>query len=193
MKISRRKSRAAFLDRDGVIVGDVHYLCRPDQLRLLPGAARAIRRLRRAGFKAVVVSNQSGVARGYLTLKDLQGIHRRLDLLLRSRGARLDGVYYCPHHPRIGRKGRCLCRKPKIGMLKAAARKLDLDLESCYVIGDTTTDIRTARNAGCRALLVRTGQAGKDGRYKAKPDRVFRDLAEAADWIVKAEGRVGAS
>ena len=180
----RARGRAVFLDRDGVIVEEVNYLSSPGQLRLIPGSAGAIARLRKAGFRAVVVSNQSAVARGLLSLKGLGEIHRALVRLLRRRGARLDAIYFCPHHPRAGGRKGCGCRKPKTGMIEAAARRFRLDLSRCYLVGDSTTDIRTALNAGCRPVLVRTGKAGKDGLYRAKPEKVCRDLSRAADWIL---------
>lgn len=183
----RRKNRAVFLDRDGVVIEEVDYLRRPEQLKLIAGAAAAISRLRRAGFKVVVATNQSGVARGYLTLSALRGIHRLLKRRLAARGAGLDGLYFCPHMPaRAGGKG-CSCRKPALGMLRAAARRFSLDLERSYFVGDSTTDVRTSLDAGCRAVLVRTGKAGKDGRYRVKPHKVCRDLARAADWILLME------
>lgn len=181
----RRKNRAVFLDRDGVIIEDVHYLRHPDQLRLIAGAAFAIKKLHKAGFKVVVVSNQSAIARGYVTPRILETIHRRLKILLRLQGARLDVIYYCPHHPQAGRRVKCSCRKPEIGMLKAAVRKYNLDLGKSYLVGDTTTDVRTARNAGCAAVLVKTGKAGRDGVYKARPDAVCKNLAKAAAWVIK--------
>ena len=186
MKTTGGRRCAVFLDRDGVIIEEVHYLRYSDQLRLLPGAARAIARLRRAGLKVIVVSNQSAVARGYLTLEDLKGIHRDLIELLRSRGTKLDAIYFCPHHPQVGRKIKCRCRKPATGMLEAAARRFGLNLKSCYLVGDTTTDIRTARNAGCCGVLVKTGKGGRDGCYKAKAHVICRDLNAAATWILKA-------
>lgn len=178
--------RAVFLDRDGVIIEQVRHLRSPEQMRLLPGAARAISRLKAARLRVVVVTNQSAVARGYLTRPQLEGIHRRLRRDLAAEGARLDGIYYCPHHPRFGRRVRCACRKPRIGMLTAAARKLKLDLSRSFFVGDMTTDIRTARNAGCAAVLVRTGYGGSDGRYKAEPDKTCKDLRAAAAWILRS-------
>ena len=176
---SRR--RAVFLDRDGVVIEDAHYLRRPEQLRLISGAASAIARLKRAGFKVVIVSNQSGVARGYLTLTALRGIHRLLRQRLLKGGARLDGLYFCPHAPASA----CACRKPALGMLKAAQKRFNLNLKRSYFVGDTTTDVLTARRAGCKAVLVRTGKGGRDGVYRATPHKVCRDLAAAAAWILK--------
>ncbi|MBI4376045.1 MAG: HAD family hydrolase [Elusimicrobia bacterium] len=180
-------SRAVFLDRDGVIIEDVHYLRQASQLRIIPGAAAAIRRLRHAGLKVIVVSNQSAIARGLISRSGVDAVHRLLNRRLRQRGARIDAIYYCPHHPGFGRKRACACRKPAIGMLKAAARRFKLDIARCYLVGDTTTDIRAARNAGCAALLVKTGKGGRDRAFRIRPDRAFRDLSQASRWIVSRE------
>ncbi len=177
--------RAVFLDRDGVVIEDVDYLRRPDQIKLLPGAARAIVRLRRAGFKIVVVSNQSGVARGYLTETGLRRIHRELRRKLGS--AKLDAVYYCPHHPQgsVARyRRRCACRKPGTGMLKAAAERFGLDLSRCWMVGDKDSDIAAGKRAGCRTIRARTGKSGREPGRKADADRTCRDLAAAARWIL---------
>lgn len=178
---SAAKGRAVFLDRDGVIVAEVAYLRRPEQLRLLAGAAPAIISLRRAGFKVIVTSNQSGVSRGFFTEKKLGEIHRRLKRLLAREGARLDAIYYCPHHP----DDKCLCRKPNPGMPHAARRRFKLDLKGSFLVGDRTSDLMAAKNAGCRAILVRTGAGGRDGQYPVAPDAVCRNLAAAARWILK--------
>jgi histidinol-phosphate phosphatase family protein len=182
---SGKENRAVFLDRDGVVIEEVDYLSRPEQLKLIPGAARAVARLRRAGFKVVLVTNQSGVARGYLTLKTLREVHRLLGRRLAERGAKLDGLYFCPHLPaRAGGKG-CACRKPRLGMIEKARRRWRLDLSRSYLVGDTTTDILTAQRAGCAAVLVRTGKAGRDKVYAARPDKTFKDVAAAAEWIIR--------
>ena len=182
---SGKRDRAVFLDRDGVVIEEVNYLRRPEQLKLIPGAARAIARLRQAGFKVVVVTNQSGVARGYLTLKTLREVHRLLGRRLAEQDAKLDGLYFCPHRPAsAGRRG-CSCRKPELGLLKKAQKRFRLDFSRSYFVGDTTTDILTARRAGCTAVLVRTGKAGRDRVYAAKPQKTSKDLAAAADWIIR--------
>lgn len=181
----KRTNRAVFLDRDGVVIDEVDYLRRPEQLRLIPGSARAIRLLRQAGFKVVVITNQSGVGRGYLTLTMLREIHRLLQRRLRVQGARLDALYFCPHLPASAGGRGCSCRKPEPGMLDSARKRFRLDLERCFFVGDTTTDILTARRAGCAPLLVRTGKGGRDKVYRARPRKTFGDLAAAADWILK--------
>jgi D-glycero-D-manno-heptose 1,7-bisphosphate phosphatase len=183
--VANKKNRAVFLDRDGVVIEEVNYLSRPDQLRLIPGSARAIARLRRAGFKVVIITNQSGVGRGYLTLKTLREVHRLLAQKLAEHGAKYDALYFCPHLPaKTGKKG-CACRKPKLGMIKKAQKRFRLDLSRGFFVGDTTTDVLTAKRAGCTAVLVRTGKAGRDKVHSARPHKTCKDLAAAADWIIR--------
>ena len=173
-----------FLDRDGVLVRERDYLRDPSQLSLLPGVPRALKALRAAGLTLVVVTNQSGVARGYFSLATLGRIHRELKRRLAAKGARWDALYFSPHGPDSAHPW----RKPGIGMLEAARKRFGLDLKSSYFVGDTSVDVQTARNAGCVPVLVRTGKAGRDGKHpKAKPDKVCRDLAAAARWIEARE------
>ncbi|HAF70893.1 MAG: D,D-heptose 1,7-bisphosphate phosphatase [Acetothermia bacterium 64_32] len=177
--------RAVFLDRDGVLIRQVDgYLTRLEDMELLPGAAEAVSRLRGAGFLAVVVTNQAGVARGYLSRERLAELHRELLNRLRAFGTTLDGIYFCPHGPEEG----CSCRKPAPGLLLQAARELEIDLVRSYMVGDATTDVEAAHRAGCFAILVRTGFAGTDGRSEEAPDAVVADLAAAADLILEREG-----
>lgn len=181
MRQSPLPRRAVFLDRDGVLVREVDYLSRPSQLRVLPGVPKAMKDLRAAGFKLVVVTNQSGVARGYFSLAQLGRIHRELKARLARAGARWDALYFSPHGPDSAHP----MRKPGTGMLRAARRRFRLDLKASFLVGDTTTDVQTARNAGCTAVLVRTGKAGRDGKHPgAAPDKVCRDLPSAARWIL---------
>jgi len=182
---------AVFLDRDGTIIREVEYLRSPRQLRLLPRAAAAIRRLNRAGFAVVVTTNQSGIGRGLLTEKDLEEVHAVLRSRLARRGARIDGIYFCPHHPEAARpeyRRRCRCRKPAPEMLLRAARELDLDLGRCFAIGDSVRDIEAGRRAGCRAVLVRTGYGAETearlGR-ESGADYVADDMSDAVEWIVQ--------
>jgi D-glycero-D-manno-heptose 1,7-bisphosphate phosphatase len=173
-----------FLDRDGVIVRDADYLSEIAQLKVLPGAAASMKALRAAGFKVVVVTNQSGIARGYFTLTRLAAIHRELKRRLAKDGAKWDALYFSPHGPDSGHSW----RKPGIGMLEAAKRRFGLDLKTSYLVGDTTSDVQAARNAGCIPVLVRTGHGGKDGKHpRAKPEKICRDLAAAARWILARE------
>ena len=169
---------AVFLDRDGTINREVHYLSKPSQLELLPGAGQAIRRLNDLKLPVVVVTNQSGVARGYLTEEKLHDIHELLRKQLAEQGAHLDAIYYCPEMPDSGSH----CRKPEIGMLEQAAREHHIDLKRSYVVGDMAKDIEMGQRAGARTVLVLTGY-GREAREKVRPDHIARDLAEAVDWV----------
>jgi histidinol-phosphate phosphatase family protein len=191
-------AQAVFLDRDGVINEEVDLLHREDQLALIPGAAEAIRRLNDAGILVIVVTNQPAVARNLCTEADVRRIHARLaDMLRRVAGARLDAVYYCPHHPEKHHadgnpayRVDCECRKPKIGMLEQARKAFGLDYTQCFMVGDTTRDMQAGRNAGCRTILVRTGYAGRDGKYDVQPDWVVDDLAAAVEVVLEASRAV---
>lgn len=176
--------RAVFMDRDGVLIKEVNYLSRLEDMKLIPGAASSIACLRKAGFKTIVISNQSAVARGLLTLSGLGKITRalRADLLRENPKARLDGIYYCPHHPDFGSS--CSCRKPGIALILKAQKKFKIDLQSSYFIGDTSVDMLAAKTAGCIPVLVKTGKAGKDGRHSAQPKKTCKNLADAARWIL---------
>ena len=182
---------AVFLDRDGTIIREVEYLRSPRQLRLLPRAAAAICRLNRAGFAVVVTTNQSGIGRGLLTEEELEEVHAVLRSRLGRRGARIDGIYFCPHHPEAARpeyRRRCRCRKPAAGMLLRAAREFDLDLGRCFAIGDSARDIEAGRRAGCRAVLVRTGYGAEtEARLGRGPgaDYVADDMSDAVEWILQ--------
>lgn len=153
--------RAAFLDRDGTINVEVDYLSAPEQLELIPGAAHAIGRLNDAGWFVVVITNQSGVARGKLTEQTLADIHARLDAMLAEHGAHIDAYYHCPHHPEHGEapyRASCDCRKPAPGMLLRAAREHDLDLTRSWTVGDSLRDLDAGAAAGTRGILVATGK-----------------------------------
>jgi D-glycero-D-manno-heptose 1,7-bisphosphate phosphatase len=192
-------NRAVFLDRDGTIIEEVGYLSDLDRLRLIPGAAIAIRRLNQAGFKVVLVTNQSGVARGYFPESFVTQAHELLSRMLAEASARLDGIYYCPHHPRAGDSPYtmvCDCRKPATGLLDRAARDLDVDLARSFMVGDKWSDVELGHRAGARSVLVRTGFAADDpGNVRPphvrEPEFTARDLAEAVEWILcqaEAEG-----
>ena len=178
-------NRAVFLDRDGVLIRQVEgYLTRAEDMELLPGAAEAVAKLRKAGFKAVVVTNQAGVAKGLLSEAELEGLHQELRRRLQALGTDLDAIYCCPHAP----EENCPCRKPAPGLLLKAARELAIDLAHSYMVGDATTDVEAAHRAGCFAILVKTGFGGEDGRSEEVPDAVLPDLACAADFILEREG-----
>jgi histidinol-phosphate phosphatase family protein len=187
----RTPSPAVFLDRDGTLNEEVHFLSRADQMRLLPGVAEAVARLNASDYRTVVVTNQPVIARGDCDEAELQQIHNRLETLLGNEGAYLDAIYYCPHGPEAGHPGEraelkiaCECRKPGIGMIQQAARELNLDLSRSWMIGDKTADVLAAQRAGMRSVLVGTGYAGRDGKYLVQADFECRDLAEAVDLIL---------
>ncbi len=185
---------AVFLDRDGTLVREVEYMRSPSQLRLLPGAAEAIRRLNEAGFAVVVTTNQSGVARGLLTEADVHAIHAVLGQRLVRHRAKLDAIYYCPHHPEVGEgryRRRCRCRKPSPGMLLRAARELELNLDRSFAVGDSERDLQAGRRAGCRTVLVRTGYGRRteaSAGDEVDADHIAGDLLDAAGWILSCEG-----
>ena len=182
--------RAAFLDRDGVLIEQVHHLHQRALVRLLPGAAQAVRSLVERGWLAIVITNQSAVARGLCSEEELLGIHEELALQLAVHGARVDDILYCPHHPTegIGRyRVDCSCRKPAPGMILEAQQRHGIDLASSFLVGDKASDIEAARRAGCRSILVRTGHGeseimrglGSD----EQPEIICADLTEAARLI----------
>ncbi|MBN1346141.1 MAG: HAD family hydrolase [Phycisphaerae bacterium] len=191
------KVEGVFLDRDGVVNEEVDLLHRPDQLELIPGAAEAIRRLNDARLPVIVVTNQPVVARNLCTEDDVREIHERLREMLRDRaGAALDAVYFCPHHPETHHKDGnpayripCRCRKPGIGMLEQACADLRLSLKRCAIVGDTTSDIQTGRNAGCATIGVQTGYGCLDGKYDVAPDHLVPDLSAAVDLILSNDAR----
>jgi len=186
-----RSLRAVFLDKDGTLVPDLPYNVDPCAIELAPGAGEALRRLQRAGFVMVVVSNQSGVARGYFEERDLEPVRARLEeLLARERVALLDFLY-CPHHPegtRLGYALECTCRKPAPGLLDVAAAKHGIDLAASWMVGDILNDIEAGRRAGCRTVLV---DNGGETEWRLGPDRVPHvraiDLGHAAASILAAE------
>jgi len=175
----KKCARAVFIDRDGVLIHDADYLGSIAGLKVYKGAPRALKLLRGAGFKIVIVTNQSGVARGYFTLAAMRRIHAELKRRLAKTGAKWDAIFVSPHGPDSGHPW----RKPGTGMLLAAKRKYGLDLANSFMIGDKTSDVECARRAGCASVLVRTGKGGRDKAYKTKPTVVRRDILAAASWI----------
>ena len=179
---------AVFLDRDGTINQERNYLHRIEEFELLPGVPQALKTLQDASFLLVVVSNQSGVARGYFSLEDVRRINDHMSRQLARYEVILDGIYICPHHPTAG-IGEflqdCNCRKGRPGMLLQAAQDLNIDLQRSYMIGDKLSDIQAGNAAGCSSLLVRTGYgANQENSEISRCCRVFDDLAQAAAFIV---------
>jgi D-glycero-D-manno-heptose 1,7-bisphosphate phosphatase len=180
-------ARAVFLDKDGTLVEDVPYNVDPELIRPTEGALEALRLLQEAGYLLVVVSNQSGVARGLFPERALVGVEKRLRAILSTAGVNLAGFYYCPHHPQGSRPEYavdCTCRKPKPGLLLRAAREHDIDLRSSWMIGDILNDIQAGKAAGCKTILLNNGH---ETEWVLTPDRqpdfLVRNLPEAAEIV----------
>ncbi len=182
---------AVFLDRDGTLIEDSGYLRDVARVRLLPGVAETLRALRQAGYRLIVATNQSGVARGLLTEATLAAIHDRMRDLLAQQGVQLDAVYYCPYHPEgtvEAYRRDSDCRKPECGMLRQAAADLGIDLPASWMVGDAERDVEAGRRAGCRTVLL-TPDAGADGQPVSVADFVVQDLPAAGRVIARAGER----
>lgn len=186
---------AVFLDRDGTINEQMGYINHLSRFHLLPGVGGAIRSLNECGLPVVVVTNQSGLARGYFPESLLDAVHEEMHRLLALEGAHLDGLYVCPHHPEAKEERyrlACSCRKPKTGLLEQAAAEMGLDLHRSYVVGDRWSDLRCGAAAGATTILVLTGYGRGDACYigpgqAVQPDFVAEDLQEAVQWILDRE------
>jgi histidinol-phosphate phosphatase family protein len=174
-----KKSPAVFLDRDGVIILEKEFQSDPKTIEFIPGSINALLKLSR-DFLTIVVSNQSGIARGYFTQDDVVKYHQALDKILKQQGVEISAWYFCPHGP----DDACCCRKPRPGMILQAARELPIDLEASWIVGDKTSDIATGNASGLKTILVRTGYAGNEPGAKAvRPDFTADNLLAAADII----------
>ncbi len=189
------KRRAVFMDRDGTVLEEVGYVNHVDRVRLLERSAEAVGRINGARLQAVVVTNQAGVARGYFPESLVHEVHDRVRTLLAERGGRLDGIYYCPHHPSVGEppyRKDCPCRKPRPGMLVRASEEMGIDLAASYVVGDTIKDVEAGHRVGATTVLVLTGYGKGELAWRAsewpnQPHHVAADLLEAVDWILSRE------
>lgn len=189
------RRRAIFMDRDGTVCEEVGYVNHVSRLRLLPRSAEAIRLANDAGFQTVVVTNQAGVARGYFTEDLIEEAHDRMRQMLGAAGARVDGIYYCPHHPEVGDpryRKECDCRKPRPGMFLRARDEMGIDLEASYVVGDSTRDIQAGERIGATTVLVLTGYGRGELEHqsvgwKVHPHRACEDLLDAVRWILERE------
>jgi D-glycero-D-manno-heptose 1,7-bisphosphate phosphatase len=187
------KQRAIFIDRDGALNEEVGYITELSQFRLYGFSARAVKLINDAGRLAIVTTNQAGIARGLFSENFLAQLHGRMEAVLRRQGARLDAIYYCPHHPEFGDapyRRDCDCRKPKPGLLERAARDFGLDLPECFMIGDRYRDIETGHVVGARSVMTLTGHGRAE--YQARraswprpPERVAENLLEAVEWILR--------
>ena len=175
--------RAAFIDRDGTLIEERGDLGHPDGVALIPGSADAVRRLREAGLLAVLVTNQSGIARGLFTVSDFEAVQQRMMDLLDKEGVALDNVFFCRHHPDIN--GPCDCRKPADGMYRQAEREMSIDLSRSFYVGDRWRDIAVTEQVGGTGFLVRTGAGGQGAPPQAGSAVFVENLAQAADRILE--------
>jgi D-glycero-D-manno-heptose 1,7-bisphosphate phosphatase len=189
---TRAGQPAVFLDRDGTLIEEVGYLNRLERLRFFPWTVDAVRVLNQAGLAVVVITNQSGVGQGYFDEAFLHRLHGTIDERMREGRARIDGYYYCPHHPQAKLEQyriACECRKPKPGLIHQAARELGLDVTRSFMVGDRWGDIDLAHAAGATSVLVRCGYLHEDDQPPATgrgADAAFDNLMEAASWIIRA-------
>jgi len=198
MSKKAEKRSAVFFDRDGTLIADAGYLNHPSQIKLFSQTAEALKSLRKAGFYLFVVTNQSGVARGYFSEAQVKKVHQNLRRMLKVKGAKIDAFFYCPHHPQGKVKSfskKCDCRKPSPGMVKQALKRYSIDLKKSYVVGDKLDDILLAKNAKVAAgLLVRTGNGRKSElefrKLKLKNSAVVSNLAQAAQWILSRKDKL---
>ena len=188
----KNRQRAIFLDRDGTMNVSKGFISNADDLELIPGTIEAIKAINKSGALAIVITNQPVIARGECSFEELHNIHNKLKTLLGEKGAFVDDIFYCPHHPDKGFEGEvpelkfdCECRKPKTGMIDEAVDKYNIDLSKSYMVGDSTMDLELARNAGVKSVLVDTGFAGNDGKYDRSCDIEAKDLLDAVENIIK--------
>jgi D-glycero-D-manno-heptose 1,7-bisphosphate phosphatase len=193
------KKPAVFIDRDGTVNEQMGYINHVSRFVILPGVVEGLRLLNENGFHAVIVSNQSGVARGYFPLGLVQEVHDFLDASLKKDHVTVDGIFFCPHHPNGSVPEftkRCNCRKPRTGLIDQACRSLEIDLQNSYAIGDRCDDIQFARRAGVKGILVKTGYGLGEIQYllpqsTAKPVYIAEDLLHAVQWITHVEKASG--
>jgi D,D-heptose 1,7-bisphosphate phosphatase len=178
-----KQNIALFLDRDGVLNKEVNYLSDPKDFQLLDGTIEALKILKKKGYLLIVVTNQSGIARGYFTEEILNAIHDKMKKILESNEIFLDDIIYCPHHPKF--TGECDCRKPKPGMIFQARDKYNIDLDNSFMVGDTLKDIKAGKNAGCKTILVLTGHGLKEREKigEINPDLIHNTLLDFAKSI----------
>lgn len=189
-----KTQKCIFLDRDGTVNKYNGLISAPDELKLEENAAKAVRLINKSGYLAIVVTNQPVIARGMCDINMLEKIHKKLGVLLGEKGAYLDDLIYCPHHPDKGYQGenteykiKCNCRKPLTGMIDEMAGRYHVDKMQSYIIGDTTTDVQLGKNAGIKTVLVHTGQGGTDGKYQVQADIEAEDLLDAVRKIFELD------
>jgi len=185
------KSAAVFLDRDGTINEQMGYINHPSRFVILPGVAEAVKLLNEKGFLTIIVSNQSGVARGYFPRSLVDEVHEQMKRSLGLQGARIDGIFFCPHHPEAileRYRLKCDCRKPRTGLIDQARKCFDIDMAGSYVVGDRSTDLELANRLNLKGILVKTGYGMGEIEHvlpkkSLKPHYIAGDLLDAAQWI----------
>ena len=174
-------NRAVFLDRDGTLIKNEHYLSDPRKIKIYKGVVFSLLSLQKQGWKLIVGTNQAGIGRGLLTVQRLDEIHKKLFGIFEKQGLKIDAVYFCPHHP----NDHCKCRKPQTKMILQAQKKFHLNLKQCVVVGDNESDIRWGQNVGAQTILVLTGYGKRTfSEQKVKPNVVVRSFPYAAKWIL---------
>lgn len=192
MSKMNRKNGAVFLDRDGTINEEVGHLDSLEKLRIFPAAFEAVRMLNESGMRVIVVTNQSGVARGFFNEAFVETVHEQIRKRFREKGAFIDYFYYCPHHPTEGigeYRVECGCRKPEPGMLLRASAELGVDLPSSYVVGDTARDVELAARCSAAGILVKTGYGMETALSGIEPVYIAEDILDAARWILEDRDR----
>tara|TARA_B100002003_G_C14091865_1_gene525146 strand:+ start:819 stop:1355 length:537 start_codon:yes stop_codon:yes gene_type:complete len=174
-------NRAIFLDRDGVINKDNEYISKVEDFEFIPKTIDALKKAIKNNYKLIIITNQSGIGRGYYTLEDYKKVESYMLEELKKESINILGVFFCPHNY----DGNCDCRKPKTKLFMQAKDKFNIDLDQSFMIGDKTADIKAGHDAGCKTILVKTGKAGKDGFYKATPDFIAQDLYSAISIILE--------
>jgi len=180
----KNKNRAVIMDRDGTVFKDSHYLRDPNGIQMYPGVISALKKLKKMGWKLIIGTNQSGISRGFLDYKTLNKIHKNFLKICSQSGLKIDDIVFCPHHP----SENCHCRKPNPGMLVKAAKKFNLDLKECYVIGDKESDILWGKRVGSKTILVLTGYGREHlKKVKNKADHISKTLPHAVKWILNGK------
>ena len=178
-----KMSNAVFFDRDGTINIDEGYTYKTMDLKFFSRAIKGLQMLSQSPFKLIIISNQSGIGKGYFKEEDYDAFMKEMIKQLKKEKVRIDAAYYCPHKP----DDNCDCRKPRLGNVKKAQKEFNLDLKKSYIVGDKTEDIQTGINAGMKTIAVQTGNAVKDGKFNAAPDFTAKDLYEASKFILKED------
>lgn len=183
------KNKTVFVDRDGTINIDVHYLDDPDKFEMYPGVQRGVKKLQENGFKIIVITNQSGIARGYFTEEQLSAVHERMKQEFQSFNVTLDGIYYCPHHL----DDKCNCRKPNTGLFEKAIHEHNIDVKRSYMLGDKILDIGAGKKIGVKTVLIpephiREEFLSKKFEWEYNPDYIADDFLDAVEWILKVGG-----